>query len=81
MVSASDLSTLSVTVIFAVESMTSVNPLMVARSPLSSVRDVRVILPVVSVLRSSTSVLVTLSETLTTAAPISTWPSGIDLMS
>ena len=81
MVSASDLSTLSVTVIFAVDRITSVNPSMVARSPLSSVRDVRVILPVVSVLRSSTSVLVTLSETLTAAAPISTWPSGIDLMS
>ena len=81
MISASDLSTLSVTVISAVERITSVNALMVARSPLSSVRDVRVILPVVSVLRSSTSVLVTLSETLTAAAPISTSPSGIDLMS
>ena len=46
MVSASDLSTLSVTVIFAVDRMTSANPLMVARSPLSSVRDVRVISPV-----------------------------------
>ena len=81
MVSASDLSTLSVTVIFAVESMTSANPLMVARSPLSSVRDVRVISPVVSVLRSSTSVLVTLLVTLTAAAPMSTSVSAIDLMS
>ena len=63
MVSASDLSTLSVTVIFAVDRITSVNPSIVARSPLSSVTEVSVILPVVSVLRSSTSVLVTLLVT------------------
>ena len=64
--------TSSLTVIFAVERLTSVNASIVAKSALSSVIDVRVILPVVSVLRSSTLVLSTESVTLIAAASIST---------
>ena len=66
--------------ITAVERITSENPAMVAKSALSSVIDVRVILPVVSVLRSLTLVKLTVSVTLTAAASISTSAVSIALI-
>ena len=61
--------------------ITSENLFILDKSSLSSVTLVRVISPVVSDLKSSTLVLSTSSVTLTAAAPISTSPSAISLMS